>query len=131
MKPSHTHTHTHTVVTYTSQIQHPSGSRKLERKVNNMCTARYRVYSRLSLFRLSEVRPPRYTGHLAWHGMLAICLLHKTRPEVRPLAIPYTGQCWLSQTRFQCNFTRVLRPDIDYYNYDCLSFIILETRPQN
>ncbi len=34
-------------------------------------------YSRLSLFRLSEVRPPRYTGHLAWHGMLAICLLHK------------------------------------------------------
>ena len=31
-----------------------------------------RVYSRLSLFRLSEVRPPRYTGHLAWHGMLAI-----------------------------------------------------------
>ncbi len=29
-------------------------------------------YSRLSLFRLSEVRPPRYTGHLAWHGVLAI-----------------------------------------------------------
>ena len=28
-------------------------------------------YSRLSLFRLSEVWPPRYTGHLAWHGMLA------------------------------------------------------------
>ena len=28
--------------------------------------------SRLSLFRLSKVRPPRYTGHLAWHGMLAI-----------------------------------------------------------
>ncbi len=71
------------------------------------------IYSRLSLFRLSEVRPPRYTGHLAWHGMLAICLLHKTHPEVRPLAIPYTGQCcrtsecWLSQTRFQCNLTRI------------------------
>ena len=29
------------------------------------------LYSRLSLFRLSEVRPPRYIGHLAWHGMLA------------------------------------------------------------
>ncbi len=57
-------------------------------------------YSRLSLFRLSEVRPPQYTGHLAWHGMLAICLLHKTHHEVRPLAIPFTGQCWLSQTRF-------------------------------
>ncbi len=42
------------------------------------------VYSRLSLFRLSEMRPPRYTGHLVWHGMLAICFLHKTRPEVRP-----------------------------------------------
>ncbi len=28
---------------------------------------------------------------LAWLGMLAICLLHKTHPEVRPLAIPYTG----------------------------------------
>ncbi len=58
------------------------------------------MYSRLSLFRLPEVRPPRYTGHLAWHGMLAICLLHKTHPEVRPLAIPFTGQCWLSQTGF-------------------------------
>ncbi len=50
-------------------------------------------YSRLSLFRLSEVRPPRYTGHLAWHGMLAICLLHKTQPEVRPLAIPASAGC--------------------------------------
>ena len=46
------------------------------------------IYSRLSLFRLTEVRSPRYTGHLAWHGMLAICLLYKTHPEVRPLAIP-------------------------------------------
>ena len=40
---------------------------------------------------LSDVRPPRYTGHLVWHRLLAIyrCLLHKTRPEMRPLAIPY------------------------------------------
>ncbi len=36
----------------------------------------------ITVFRLPEVR---YTGHLAWHGMLAICLLHKTHPEVRPL----------------------------------------------
>ncbi len=50
------------------------------------------IYSRLSLFRLSEVQPPRYTGHLVWYGLLAICLLHKTHPEVRPLAIPYTGR---------------------------------------
>ncbi len=71
-------------------------------------------YSRLSLFRLSEVRSPRYTGHLAWHGMLAICLLHKTHPEVRPLAIPYTGQCWLSQTRFSMYFIHVLRPDMTF-----------------
>ncbi len=27
-------------------------------------------YSRFSLFRPSEVRSPRYTGHLVWHGML-------------------------------------------------------------
>ncbi len=77
------------------------------------------VYSRLSLFRLSEVhvRPPRYTGHLAWHGMLAIilCLLHKTHPEVRPLAIPFTGQCWLPQQGFQCNFIRILRPDMTFW----------------
>ena len=31
--------------------------------------------SRLSLL-LSEVGPPRYTGHLVWHGLLARCLLH-------------------------------------------------------
>ncbi len=36
------------------------------------------MYSRLSLFRLSEVWPPRYTVHLAWHGMLAICLLQNS-----------------------------------------------------
>ncbi len=32
----------------------------------------YIVYTvhRLSLFRLSEVRPPRYTGHLVWHRLL-------------------------------------------------------------
>ncbi len=35
------------------------------------------LYSRLSLFRLSEMRPPRYIGHLVWHGMLAICFLQK------------------------------------------------------
>ncbi len=40
----------------------------------------YTVDSRYS--RLPEVRPSQYTGHLAWHGMLAICLLHKTHPEV-------------------------------------------------
>ncbi len=46
----------------------------------------------------------RYSGSLKYghldipaiwlyrHGMLAIRLLHKTHPEVRPLAIPYTGQ---------------------------------------
>ncbi len=63
------------------------------------------MYSRLSLFRLSEVvRPPRYTGHLVWHGMLPLCLLHKTHPEVRPLAIPFTGQCWLSQITFSMYF---------------------------
>ncbi len=71
-------------------------------------------YSRLLLFRLSEVRPPRYTGHLAWHGMLAICLLHKTHPEViytatrysvyRPVPVPKTR-----------NFTRVLRPDMTFW----------------
>ena len=33
------------------------------------------VYSRLSLFRLSEVWPPRYTSQLGWHGLLARCLL--------------------------------------------------------
>ena len=31
----------------------------------------FNLYSRLSL---SEVRPPRYTGHLVWHGMLPLCL---------------------------------------------------------
>ncbi len=56
------------------------------------------LYSRLSLYSGSEVRPPRYTGHLVWHGLLARCLLHKTRPE--PLDIPYTGHYWLPQTRF-------------------------------
>ena len=30
------------------------------------------------------------TGHLVWHGLLARCLLHKTRLEMWPLAIPYT-----------------------------------------
>ncbi len=73
-----------------------------------------RVCSRLSLFRLPELRPPRYTGHLALHGMLAICLLHKTHPEVRPLAIPFTGQCWLHEG-FQCNFIPVLRPDMTFW----------------
>ena len=48
--------------------------------------------SRLSLFWLSELQPPRYTGHLVWQGLLARYLLHKTH---RPLAIPYSGQCWL------------------------------------
>ncbi len=67
------------------------------------------VYSRLSLFRLSEVRPPRYTGHLAWHGMLAMCLLHKTHPEVR---IPASAGC--PKQGFQCNFIRVLRPDMTF-----------------
>ena len=40
------------------------------------------------LFRPSEVRPPRYTGHLVWHGLLARCLLY-TKLEMRPLAILY------------------------------------------
>ncbi len=64
------------------------------------CYMQLLTYSRLSLFRLSEVRSPRYTGNLVWHGMLARCLLHKTCPEMLLLAIPYTGQCWLPQTRF-------------------------------
>ncbi len=72
------------------------------------------MYSRLSLFRLSEMRPPRYTGHLVWHGMLAICFLHKTRPEVRPLAIPFTGQCWLSQNVFNV-ILYVLRLDMMFW----------------
>ncbi len=54
---------------------------------------------RLSLFRLSEIRPPRYIGHLVCHELLARCLLHKTHPEMRLLAIPYTRQYWLLQTR--------------------------------
>ena len=29
---------------------------------------------------------------LVWHGLLARCLLHKTHPEMQPLAILYTGQ---------------------------------------
>ncbi len=41
------------------------------------------------------VRPPWYTSHLVRHGLLARCLLHKTRPEMRPLAIPYTSWFWL------------------------------------
>ena len=83
-------------------ISKSESKQKIRRGVSKLCLIYSRIctYSRLSLFRLSEVRPPRYTGHLAWHGMLAICLLHKTHPEVRPLAIPLTGQCWLSQTRF-------------------------------
>ena len=35
---------------------------------------------------------PRYTSHLVWHGLLARCLLQKTRPEMWPLAILCTGQ---------------------------------------
>ncbi len=64
-------------------------------KLYLLCSVRISCIHRLSLFRLSEVQPPRYTGHLVWHGLLAICLLHKTHPEVRPLAILYTDQCWL------------------------------------
>ncbi len=52
--------------------------------------AQPREYSRVS--QLSEVRPPRYTGHLFWHGLLARGLLHKTRPKMRPLCyFVYTG----------------------------------------
>ncbi len=72
------------------------------------------VYSRLSLFRLPEVRPPRYTGQLAWHGMLAIFLLHKTHPEVRPLAIPVTGAASAGCSQ-QGNFIRVLQPDMTFW----------------
>ncbi len=50
-------------------------------------------YSRLSLFRLSKVRPPRYTGHLVWHGMLAI-IMFALLSEVRsPRYIPATLHC--------------------------------------
>ena len=85
-------------------------------KLHNMIMKNYN-YSRLSLFRLSEVRPPRYTGHLAWHGMLAIYLLHKTHPEVRPLAIPLTGaaSAGCPKQGFQCNFIRILRPDMTFW----------------
>ncbi len=60
-------------------------------------------YSRLSLVRLSEVRPPRYTGHLAWHGMLAICLLHKTQLKYGHslFRIPASAGC--PKQGFQCN----------------------------
>ncbi len=63
--------------------------------------------SRLSLFRLSEVRTATSIYRpfdLAQNNILARCLLHNTHPEMRPLAFPYTGQCWLPQTRFSCNF---------------------------
>ena len=35
-------------------------------------------YHRLSLFWLSEVRPPQYTRHLVWHGLLAIVVYTTT-----------------------------------------------------
>ncbi len=90
-------------------------------------------YSRFSLFRLSEVRPPRYTGHnfgSARNASYNICLLHKTQPQVRPFAIPYTGQCWPG---FQCNFIRLLRPDMTFWVWFgglhlTLYLHILETR---
>ena len=76
--------------------------------------------------------------------MLAIilCLLHKTHPEVRPLPIPFTGQCWLSQTRFNvilyeyygpiwrygCGLVNKIGLHLNREQNDALSYIILETR---
>ena len=56
------------------------------------------------------MRPPRYTGHLVQHGMLAICLLHKTQPEVL-FRIPGTVLAACPKLGFQCKFIRLLRPD--------------------
>ena len=73
--------------------------------------------------------------------MLAICLLHKTHPEVQPLAIPFTGRsAGCPKQGSQCNFIRVLRPrfgcglankielHLNREQNDSLSYIILETR---
>ena len=58
-----------------------------------------------------------FTGHLAWHGLLAGCLLHKTHPEVHPLPISYTDKRWLPQTRFiQCSITA---------EYDVLAVVLV------
>ncbi len=100
------------------------------------------VYSRLSLFWLSEVRPPRYTGHLAWHGMLAMFTAQNsprstaTRYSVyRPvLAVPnkvfnvnlyvYYGRIW----RFGSGLANKIGLHLNREQNDSLSFIILETR---
>ncbi len=85
-----------------STMEIPYSGYKLRRKTVKEVSQNSSMHAILNSWvysRLFEVRPPRYTGHLAWHGMLAICLLHKTHPEVRPLAIPYTGQCWLSHNK--------------------------------
>ncbi len=101
-------------------------------------------YSRLVLFRLSEVRPPRYTGHLAWHGMIAIIMFTAqnspwstaTRYSVyRPvLAVPnkvfnvilyvYYGWIW----RFGCGLANKIGLHLNRKQNDSLSYIILETR---
>ncbi len=70
------------------------------------------MYSRLSLFWLSEVRSPRYTGHLVWHGLLARCLLHKTHPEYDHSLFCILASAGCPKLGFQCNVIRLLQPDM-------------------
>ena len=69
---------------------------------------------RLSTTKTTNILPPT---------KITLYIYDKTHPEVQPLAIPYTGQCW-SVPNQVFNVISTLRPDI----YDVLGVVWLESR---